>query len=178
MSPKSLGLVSILLLGFGFTAGCDLMVDSVLSKMEATTYEEMSKEMDSYSEELLTGKNEEGESAVPATQFFADQKYANAIVYDRTLAKGFCEKVVLAGAPAAHAVVHTDEEGHFISGFLVTMPADKSVRTKVIECHNQYWKDIAKSPRPEGEEPYDFDDELVDFLAKEVGQKYLFVPEP
>lgn len=176
MSGRDLRLVLFVIACAGF-AGCDVMVDSMLADADETTYEEMSKNTDEYGVELIAGKNQDGEYLLPASEFFAEGSQHKIWKGDRATFKKLCEDSIVAGAPAAHAILSKDLP--FCSSYLITMPTDKAARAKVIEVHNQFWKNLASAPvagaDPDEDPGIDMDDEMVDYMAKDVGQKYLHV---
>jgi hypothetical protein len=158
-------------------AGCDFMIDSMLADADETSYEEMAKSDDEYGAELVAGKNQDGEYLLPASEFFAEGSPHKIWKGDRAIFKKLCEDSIAAGAPAAHAILSKDVP--FCSSYLITMPTDKAARAKVIEVHNQFWKNLASAPvqggDPDEDPGVDMDDDMVDYMAKDVGQKYLHV---
>lgn len=159
--------------------GCGPIARAVLGGLDAPTEAELAKENDEYAAGVLSGKSrEDGESTITSAQFFSDESKKQVEVFNRGLAKKLCENALAAGAPAAHVIVYKDEESEYVTGMILEMPKDQVARKKVIEIHNQYWKDLAAAPAGESQYEFEADDDLVDYMTKELKQKYLYVSEP
>lgn len=169
----------ICLVALSLNTGCDAMLDAALSKSEAMAEKEIAKENDRFVDAALKGGTEDGKIAVATSEFFANtQKYTlwsgNASDF-----KSLADKCIAAGATAAYAL--PSKEDGLCDSFAFALPADKSARTKVFDTYNQFWKEMIKVPAvganatEDDQEAADVAQEELDmYLAKDVGQKYIF----
>ncbi len=121
-------------------------------------------------ENLLAGKDEDGDRAVPVEEFFAKlgQGYA---IWKGEVAwfKKLADDAKAAGSPAVYAVVSEAFGAYVAAQYVIVMPADPMQRAKVIDAYNNFWKTDWDKLEPEEQE------ELKSEFAAEQGQKYLLL---
>ncbi len=168
----TVGLIVALALSFG----CDAMLDVAVNESEKYSH----KETDRLFDAALKGPNENGETMVPMSEFFADTSKYQLWAGDPAAFKTLGEKCTAAGATGAYAVVTKNEESKAgTDTFAFALPTDKGARAKVFEAFNQFWKDRYPAPPLSGNKSEDeeqkalFQEELDYYLVKDMGQKYI-----
>ncbi len=137
---------------------------------------EMAKTGDQEIAAILAGKDEDGDKAVPVDEFFA--KLGNGYMIWKGEVEWFkklAAEAKAAGAPAMHAVV-SEAFGAgtgVCAQYIITLPAEKESRAKVIEAYNNFWR--SGWEQLSGEERKIAEEEFQSELAKDVGQKYLML---
>jgi hypothetical protein len=165
-----------LLMTFAVSIGCDAMLDVAVNESEKYSH----KETDRLFDAALKGPNENGETMVPMSEFFADTSKYQLWAGDPAAFKTLGEKCIAAGATGAYAVVTKDEDSKAgTDTFAFALPTDKAARTKVFDAYNQFWKDRYPPQPPTGNKAEDEEqaapnqEELDYYLVKDMGQKYI-----
>jgi hypothetical protein len=143
--------------------GCDSEVGGPAAKdgpRDMMTPAEVAKADDITAKELLDDKAHTAEAKEWLAPTHADHMLWKA---DRGTVTKLIDDLYDAGALKIWAVdINGAEKKQLVATFIVELPTDKDKRAKVIDTHNQFWKNAGAS----GED-------LDDLRATELGQKYI-----
>lgn len=131
---------------------------------------------DGEAEAILAGKDEDGNKAVPADEFF-DEMGRKYMIWkgEPEWFKKLADDAKAAGSPGVYAVVSTLEEGGvgLCAQYIIALPADPASRGKIIESCNSFWRRGLDELSPEEREVVEGD--IASELAQDRGQKYLML---
>jgi peptidyl-tRNA hydrolase len=103
------------------------------------------------------------EKSAEARKWLADAQKHILVKVSREKLVPFVNDLYAAGAPAVHAVdLHKTDDKEITALFVVELPKEKAARAKVIQVHNEFWKQRMDDPNEAEEE-----------FAADHGQRYI-----